>query len=356
MTRETKQTTQTGTKRRIVYFLPHVFKSSGGIYVLLKQAKILQNHGYQVCLYYQPRKHEKMEIYYKIGLDWVDFDVGTLQIKPLHPQNAVFSDNTLHLANQMEVGKDDIFVIPEGFPNIMKLMKNHPCKKIVFAQGASYIWRTLALNESWSDFGIKDAITISQEITKNINLTMPKIKTYNYYYSINRSLFHLPNPKLDSKRDPLIVYMINRGQPQEMAANSIIKIFRLAYPKWSHYQFERLQGLSRTEFAKKLQKARFALQLDDYVGLPTFPLEAMACGTHPIGWPGIGGQEHVQERSGHWSPQHSLIGTAEILNQAIEDYENDKLDYRNEVYEKILSRFTDEEEEKNVVEIYEKLC
>ena len=342
-----------GRFKTVNYWLPHVFKSSGGIYVLLKQAKILQENGYIVRLFYQPKKHEKMDVYYKIKLDWVNFDISALNIIPVHHENIIFTDGTVHKANRLEIGINDVFLIPEGFPNIMKMLKDNPCRKIAYAQGASYIWRTLNVGESWCDYGVKEAITTSLEIEKHINLTMPSIKTYNYYFSINRKLFY---PLEDmSQKTKTIVYLINRGQPQEMAANSIIKIFKLAYPQHNNWKFERLQGLSREEFAKHVRQATFALHLDDYVGLPIFPLEAMASHTHLVGWPGIGGDEHVVEGGGHWSPQHSLLPTAEMLNTAIQDYDAGKLNDRGVIYEKALEKFTEKQERASIIDIFQKL-
>lgn len=337
-------------KDRIVYFIPHVFKASGGVYVLIKQAKILQENGYEVCIYYQPRKDSTSEIYHKINLDWVDFDLTNLSIIPFYPQNIIMSDNTIHRANGMTLGDRDILVIPEGFPNVMRAVKNSSCRKVICAQNSAYIFRVLNEGETWSDWGITDAITISQAIEKALNLTMPKIKTYNYYYSINRKLFYKPDLK-----EKTIVYLANRGGTQEIAANCIIKIFRQAYPKFTSYCFLKLTDLTREAFAHALRQASFALHLDDYVGLPTYALEAMACNTHVVGWPGVGGSEHVKINSGHWTPQQSLYETAEALAMAIEDYEEGRLEDRSKVYEGILEMFTESKERASVLRIFENL-
>lgn len=355
----------------IIYYLPSVSKASGGIVVLLRQAKILHDAGYSVRVYYEPQvinlphgdcPHgdcppmslgEKTRLC-RIRLDWIDFDLTGLEIVPVYPQNMLFLDGSSHFGNQIVVNESDLFVVPEGFPNLLPALQATKCQTVVLAQGASYIWLTLSKGERWSDYGVKNVITTSREIERNINLTMPLIQTHNYYYSINRDLFSCP-PVGEKKKE--IVYLINRGPRQEEALQSILKIFRLAFPRWEEtgWTFVKLANITRQEFATRLKQATFALVIDDYVGLPIFPLEAMACGTHVIGWPGIGGNEHVRPDSGHWSPQHSLLPTAEMINQALIDWETGQLNDRTTVYEDILSQFTPEKEQESILRIFSTL-
>lgn len=131
---------------KIYYYCPPMNTPSGGIGVIFKQAKILQNAGFNVTIIYEPRqdskasyqesqkKAKKIEIFEKFNPSWIGSDAEGIKLQPLGNTEFRFNDNTTEKVEVLSVNPEDFVIIPEGFPNVMERFTQIPCKKIVFAQ------------------------------------------------------------------------------------------------------------------------------------------------------------------------------------------------------------------------------
>jgi glycosyltransferase involved in cell wall biosynthesis len=362
---------------RVYFYCPPVNFASGGMGTLLRLAKNLKEDGFNVKLVYQPRldqrasyeesmkesqkqkKQVQVSVFEKFDPTWMDFDLDGVEIIPLGEGEITFNDQnrTKAIAQSLAVTPEDLLIIPEGFPDVMQKTMQTACKRIVLAQSWFYVLNAMQPGQTWQHFGIQDVISVSDAITEYLGSVMPGLKVKNIKQGINRDLFKVPE-KI-SKKAPIVVYSANRGQENKLKTINLIKTFYMFYPHLRWIRFVELADMSREEFADRLSSSAFALYTDDIAGFGTLPLEAMACGTHVVGWASFGGKEYMNENNGFWTNNGDIFQTAELLGVAIDKWLNGELDNSvvQETYEETLSHYTVEGERSqflNVINEYKK--
>lgn len=344
-------------------YCPPLNTPSGGIAVLFKMARILKDTGYRAKIVYEPRQDQKksyeesrkankqINIFEKFDPKWMDFDISDIEMMPLGEGELTFNDDTKVMSSPLNVFPEDFLFIPEGFPNIMKKVMQVACKKVVIAQSWFYILNSLNTGESWHTFGINDVVSVSTAITEYLHTVMPGLKIKNISQSINRNTFKLTSKK--SEKYPMVAFMSTRGQESRMKTYNIIKTFQAFYPHLRWIRFIELGGLSKEEFSEKLASCAFMLYTDDIAGFGTLPLEAMACGTHVVGWTAYGGKEYINKENGFWTVNGEIFQTAEILGIAIDKWLNGELDMPEiqASYEKTLESYTTDKEKDGIINI-----
>jgi len=314
-------------------------------------------------LVYEPRANQRasfeasqkegkqIEIYDKFNPQWMEFDISDIEIIALGDKEVRFSDGTKENAKPLSINPEDFLIIPEGFPDIMKKTMQVPCKRVVLAQSWFYILNAMNAGEKWQHFGIQDVISVSEAITEYLMATMPGLNVKEFSQEINRDLFKVPTKISD--KFPMVGFMASRGPENRMKTHNIIKNFQAFYPHLKWVRFIELSGLSREEFAEKIASCAFVLYTDDIAGFGTLPLEAMASGTHVIGWASYGGKEYINENNGFWSNNCDIFQTAELLGVGLDKWLNGEMDVAEiqAEYEKTLERYTTEKEKTKILEI-----
>jgi len=362
---------------RVYFYCPPVNFASGGMGTLLRLAKNLKEDGFNVKLVYQPRvdqrasyedsmresqkqkKQVQVNVFEKLDPTWMDFSLDGIEFIPLGDGEITFNDQnrTKVKAQPLSVSPEDLLIIPEGFPDVMQKTMQVACKRIVLAQSWFYVLNAMQPGQTWQHFGIQDVISVSDAITEYLGSIMPGLKVKNIKQGINRELFKVPE-KI-SKKAPVIVYSANRGQENKLKTINLIKTFYMFYPHLRWIRFVELADMTREEFADRVSSSAFALYTDDIAGFGTLPLEAMACGTHVVGWASFGGKEYMNENNGFWTNNGDIFQTAELLGVAVDKWLNGELDNPNvqEAYEETLSHYTLEGEKSqflNVINEYKK--
>lgn len=350
-------------KFKVYFYCPPMNSPSGGIGVLLKSAKNLKDNGFNVSVIYEPRQDQRasyeasakakkqIDIFDKFNPKWVDFDISDLEITPLGDKEITLNDGTSQQCVPLSVNPDDFLIIPEGFPDVMKKTAQVSCKRIVFAQSWFYILNAMQPGEKWQHFGIKDVISASDAISEYLTSVMPGLSVKDFKQGINRDIFKVPT-KISDKM-PMVAFSASRGPENKLKTYNIIKTFYAFYPHLKWIRFQELEGMDREEYAERLSSCAFYLYTDDVAGFGTAPLEAMACGTHTIGWASFGGKEYMNNENGFWCNNGDIFQTAEILGIAIDKWLNGDMDTDmvQEEYEKTLSKYTTEGEKENIVKI-----
>lgn len=338
------------------FYCPPLNTPSGGIYVLIKLAKILKDEGANVKILFEPRQDQKasyeesrkqnkqVDVFEKFYPQWIDFDYSNIEFIPLGDKKILYNDGSYYDCKSLNLNPEDFFFIPEGFPNVMKKTMQVACKKVVIAQSWFYILNALNTGETWQSFGINDVLSVSDAITEYINTIMPGMNIKNISQDINRDIFKSPEKK--SEKYPMVGFMSGRGQESQMKTFNIIKTFQSFYPHLRWIRFIQLNGLSKKEFAERLSNCSFVLYTDDIAGFGTLPLEAMACNTHVVGWNSYGGKEYVNQDNGFWTVSGDIFQTAELLGIAIDKWLNGELDSEEikNSYENTLSKYKNEKE------------
>lgn len=350
-------------KFNIFFYAPSMNSPSGGIGVLLKTAKQLKDAGHNIKIVYEPVLNQKasyeesvaqkkqVEIFDRFNPTWVDFSLEGIDIVPLGDKEILFSDKTKQLCQHLNVGPEDFLIIPEGFPNVMQKTMQVSCKRIILAQSWFYVLLAMQPGQKWQHFGIQDVISVSDAITDYLNSAMPGLKIKNFKQSINRKLFK-PSEKISTKF-PMVGFTGSRGAENKMKTHSIIKNFYAFYPHLKWVRFLELANMDREQFAERLASCAFVLYTDDIAGFGTLPLEAMASGTHVVGWAPFGSKEYINENNGFWTTNGEIFQTAEILGVAIDKWLMGELD-NPEIqasYEKTLEPYTEEKENSQILDI-----
>tara|TARA_Y100000389_G_C17462440_1_gene522850 strand:- start:881 stop:2089 length:1209 start_codon:yes stop_codon:yes gene_type:complete len=356
----------------VYIYCPAMSSPSGGISVLFQHAKMLKDAGKSVKIVYEPTQNntasleatkkarlkgakEPVIIFDKFNPTWLGSLKDEVDMRCLAEGELTYSDGTTEKFDSLLMNPEDIMIIPEGFPNVMENTAQLPCKRIVMAQSWYYVLSGLKVGQKWQHFGIKDVISISDGITEYVNTVMPGLTVRNYKQSIDRNLFHVPEKVSD--KAPMISFMPGRGPESQMKTNTVIRTFYEFYPHYRWVRFAPLQGLSKEEFANQLRTSALALYTDEVAGFGTLPLEAMACGTHVVGWTPFGSKEYVNENNGFWAVNGDVFQLAELIGMALDRYFAGALDAKevSEEYEKTLSEYTQNKEVESVLNIYKEI-
>ena len=288
-----------------------------------------------------------MDIFDRFNPTWIDFDISELEILPLGDEEIMFNDGkTVKCVPLGVLNQKDFLIIPEGFPDMMQKTMQIPCKRIVFAQSWFYVLNSMQPGEKWQHFGIQDVISVSDAITEYINSVMPGLKIKDFKQGIDRNTFKVPEKVSDKM--PMVAFSASRGPENKLKTYNIIKTFYAFYPHLKWIRFQELEGLDREQFAERLSSCAFYLHTDDIAGFGTAPLEAMASGTHTVGWASFGGKEYMNNENGFWCNNGDIFQTAEVLGLAIDKWLKGDMDNSSftDEYEKTLSRYTTEGEKK----------
>jgi len=356
----------------IYIYCPAMSSPSGGISVLFEHAKILKDAGKSVTIVYEPQQNNQASleatkkarlkgakepaiIFDKFNPSWLGSLREDVSMRCLAEGELTYSDGTTEKIESLMMNPEDIMIIPEGFPNIMENTAQLPCKRIVMAQSWYYILSGLKVGQKWQHFGIKDVISISDGITEFLNTVMPGLNVKNYKQAIDRELFNVSENIAD--KAPMISYMPGRGPESQMKTNTVIRTFYEFFPHYRWVRFAQLQGLSKEDFASQLKTSALALYTDEVAGFGTFPLEAMACGTHVVGWTPFGSKEYINEDNGFWAVNGDVFQLAELIGMALDRYFSGLLDSEevSKEYEKTLSEYTKEKEVESVLNIYKEI-
>lgn len=316
---------------KIYFYVPNLNQPSGGMGVLMKQAKILNDNDFDVTFLYE-RKDGQDDFNPK----WMDFSIdGIKKVK--------IKDIT-----KLNIFKNDILVLPEGYGEYVKLTKYLKCRRVVLAQSWVYVISSMKNRFHWSDYGLYDVISVSDGITNYLNQIMSGLNIKQYKQSINHNIF-----KPNENKELAICFSANRGKENYENTISVINTFKEQHQDKDIKIYE-LKGYSREEFAEIVSKSTFCLYTDEIAGFGTLPLEAMACNTHVIGFKNIGNSEYVNDDNGFWVENSDYNALYNKLDEVFNLYLENKLDFKLNENEIITSnKYNFEDEEEQILEIYD---
>lgn len=348
----------TNNNYKFYIYCPPMNIASGGVSVLFRNAQVLKDAGHNVVVVYEPRVDQKssydaslkakkrIDIYEPFNPSWLGNLTEGIELQCLGEGEIKFNDGKTQQCSALTLNAEDFFLIPEGFPNIMERTAQLPCKRIVLVQSWYYILNSLNMGQKWQHFGIRDVISVSDGITEYLNAIMPGLSIKQYSQSIDRNLFK----SVDAvDKNPVIVFMPGRTQDAVIKTYNVIKTFYSFFPHLSWIRIDELKGLSKEEYAERLGAASLCLYTDEIAGFGTMPLEAMAMGTHVVGWTPLGGKEYMKQNNGFWAQNGDVFQLAELLGMATERLLTGKLDTESVLneYENTLQRYAPEKEKES---------
>jgi hypothetical protein len=330
-------------KSKFLFCVPESQNPAASVYEIYFHATIVKSMGYKVVIMVEKGDY--------VAPVWIEKELTDFEFVSM-------SDPKL------TVGPEDVMIIPEVYSNVMEQTKNLPCMRIGLLQSVDYMINSLIPGTDWKSFNINDVITTSLTLKEWFESFYGKnrfnIKTYNIGIPS-----YFEKSKIPQKP---IISVIGRN-PNEIS--KFVKLFFSKYPQYSWVTFDPMltkskppQTMRRVDFAKRLRENFAAVWVDRISSFGTFPLECMKSGTIPICLkPDImpefmlerdekGNVIKVVEGGGVWSDNYydlpSLIG--EVLVKFLDDSITATI---YESMDKVAARFTQEESEKELVEIYQ---
>lgn len=176
--------------------------------------------------------------------------------------------------DKVEMGIDDILVVPEHYSNVLEQLANVKCSKVMLVQQKEYMFETLSVGSRWSDYGFDKVITTTEATKKYILEYFPE------------SLVFIIPPVIEdyfSKTDKSTKPFIAISSRDRVKHRKIISEFYLKYPQLRWVTFRDMVQMPNAEFAEVLKESLVSVWLDDESTFGTFPLESMKCGVPVIG-------------------------------------------------------------------------
>lgn len=267
---------------RITFLCPPADKLNGGIKYIFRMAEALQADGFPAVVAEQNQRHP----------DWFSSGAKLVGYDALSPR------------------PDEILVLPEDQPELLRTLATWPQRKIVYCQNHFYAAIGALGCTSFADFGISAILCGSVTIQHYCTERHAGLPTYLVPCAIDTARF---KPSHQAKAPEIA--LVPRKRPIE--AIYLQDMFRHSYPQWHHIAWSPLDNLPESALAERLGQAALFLSLSRLDGFGLTPLEAMAAGCVVAGFTGIGGQEYAAPQNGFWTAEDDFPACLQALDAAL---------------------------------------
>lgn len=259
---------------RTFIFLPPLKKHAGGVAVLIRMARLLQDAGFPTVLV--PREGE-----------------GPFEEAPGVPVTSM---------DRADPGPADIWLVPEGWANALAPGLSRGARCVVYVQNAAYLLSSLPEGVDWSRLPVH-FLSVSQPTQWYVRMAAgrdapvlrPGIDLSRFTPPQNWPASGLPDPDAAVR----IAWMPrkNRAQAEQIrqVVESRLACGTAAAEARGPLEWQPLHGLAPEEVPARLRSAHIFLVTGFPEGCPLPPLEAMACGCLPVGFTGFGGWDYKRQ-------------------------------------------------------------
>ena len=333
-------------KSKFLFVVPESQSPVASVYEIYFHATVVKNLGYEVIIMVEKGDY--------VAPTWIEKELTN------HPHMSM-SDPKL------QVGPEDIMVIPEVYSNIMEQTKKLPCLRIGLLQSVDYMTSSLIPGTDWQSFGIRDVITTSQTLKELLETFYGTdkfdIKTYNIGIPEYFERTSVPQQP--------VISVIGRNANE---ISKFVKLFFSKYPQYNWLTFDPMvtkskppQPMRRVDFAKRLQNNFAAIWIDRIASFGTFPLECMKSGTIPICLKPDIMPEYMIERDEKGVPVKTVEGAGvwtenyydlpvlagDVLIKFLDDNISPEL---YNIMESVVSKYNQTDSETRLIEIYTELA
>jgi hypothetical protein len=243
---------------RILYACPDSNVPTGGIKVIYKHVELLRELGHDAYVMHLAREFSRCT--------WFASAAPVVHLHALR--------------------SDDLVVVPEVMIELTYDLHKHGVRFCVFVQNGYLVLPHTNVNAVRECYSWAEAVfSISDDTTSLQTELFPECagKIVRVQYSVDPGLFH------PEQKERTVLYM-PRKLPTH--ARNVVPWLASQFPDWS---FVELDGLSETEVAEEMRRARIFLAFSDLEGCPVPPIEAALSGNIVVGYPGWGGEEYWRE-------------------------------------------------------------
>ena len=333
-------------KSKFLFVVPESQSPVASVYEIYFHASVVKNLGYEVVIMVEKGDY--------VAPAWIEKELT----------------DHVHMSMadpKLQVGPEDIMVIPEVYSNVMEQTKNLPCMRVGLLQSVDYMTSALIPGTDWQSFGIQDVITTSQSLKEWLEtfygVGKYDIKTYNIGIPEYFERSAVPQKP--------VISVIGRNANE---ITKFVKLFFSKYPQYNWVTFDPMvtkskppQPMRRVDFAKRLRENFAAIWIDRIASFGTFPLECMKSGTIPICLkPDImpeymierdenGVAIKVVEGAGVWTENYYDLPvlTGDVLVKFLDDAISPEL---YDIMESVASKYNQTDSETRLVEIYSDLA
>jgi len=333
-------------KSKFLFVVPESQSPVASVYEVYFHATVVKNLGYNVIIMVEKGDY--------VAPAWIEKELT----------------DHVHMSMadpKLQVGPEDIMVIPEVYSNVMEQTKNLPCMRVGLLQSVDYMTSALIPGTDWQSFGIQDVITTSQSLKEWLEtfygVGKYDIKTYNIGIPEYFERSAVPQKP--------VISVIGRNANE---ISKFVKLFFSKYPQYNWVTFDPMvtkskppQPMRRVDFAKRLRENFAAIWIDRIASFGTFPLECMKSGTIPICLkPDImpeymierdenGVAIKVVEGAGVWTENYYDLPvlTGDVLVKFLDDAISPEL---YDIMESVASKYNQTDSETRLVEIYSDLA
>lgn len=212
------------------------------------------------------------------------------------PEGADFVDLPWMRAGQARLASEDVFLVPEGWPNALVFGFRARCRTVVYCQNWAYLFHGLDAGVRWRDLPV-DFVAVSDPVAWHLEQVLGR-RPGIIRPAIETAVFHPGEAKPEG---PARIGFMPRKN--KALADQVRRIFEERNPD-AVVEWVPIQGLDRDGVAGMLRSCHVFLATGFPEGFALPPLEAMACGCLCAGFTGFGGWDYMRPvEAGSFSPQ-----------------------------------------------------
>lgn len=193
----------------------------------------------------------------------------------------------------------DVFLVPEGWPNVISLGVRAGARCVVYCQNWAYLFSGLPDSIFWEDLPV-EFLSVSEPVRLFIKKSLGKDSVIIRPY-IDETIFYPPPSKPAGSVN--IAYMPRKNRALYRQIRQVLESRNRKTPGISWISID---GLGQKEVADKLRESHIFLATGFPEGCPLPPLEAMACGCLTTGFAGFGGWDYMRQAGQGFGPQIPL--------------------------------------------------
>lgn len=205
------------------------------------------------------------------------------------------------VARQLNLGPEDVFLVPEGWPNALAMGLNSQARCFVYCQNWAYLFGGLPENVYWSHLPV-EFISVSQPVRYFIHKVLGR-ETRVIRPCIDQDIFS--NSSSRPGETVKIAYMPRKNKA---LVSQIKRIIHARNLKDKNIKWISIDGLDHQGVAGLLRESHIFLASGFPEGCPLPPLEAMACGCLVVGYAGLGGWDYMRPAGNSFFPDMELRG------------------------------------------------
>ena len=266
---------------RILFLCPPADKINGGVKYICRMAEALRADGHDAA------------VFEKTGTrpSWFTSAAPVIGEAGLQPR------------------ADEILVLPEDQPDLLRRLAEWPQRKIIYCQNHFYAAIGAQGARSFADFGVRDILCSSRAIMDYCALRHPGARAHYIPCAVDPVIFK-PGEKTR------MVALVPRKRPVE--AMFIQDMMTALSPAWRDMEWLSLHQATEAEIADGFGRAAIFLSLSRLDGFGLTPVEAMAAGCVVAGFTGIGGRDYADAQNGFWAGEDDFPACRTALERALD--------------------------------------